>query len=316
MRFLSTTDSIMVVLGDRPYTISSAHPHYDSIRGMIMAGYPDEIILNKIGEESKRVIGLIETTLQGRRLTGKLTYDEGLILYDGEPIHNMAANELIKLIELGYDGTALAAFVELQQQNPDPAMHEHLYAFLTHGRIPLTKDGHFLAYKAVRDNYHDIHSGRFLNSVGSVVTMPREDVNPNRDQTCSSGLHVCSYAYLPHFAHGGHIMLCKINPKDVVAVPSDYNNAKMRVCQYKVVGEVTGYYQNNTDILAQNPLAELRWEVWYADVNGNEIADEYYTKDEALAQAEALRQDPRMAQWHTDMHRVWVMDSRDHTEVN
>jgi hypothetical protein len=33
-------------------------------------------------------------------------------------------------------------------------------------------------------------------------------------------------------------MICKVNPADVVAVPSDYNNAKMRVCKYEVINEV------------------------------------------------------------------------------
>lgn len=309
MRFLSTTDSIMVVLGDRPYTISSGHPHYAEIRDMIIGGHCREgQILDKIGEESKRVIGLIDRTLRGRHLSGKLTYDEGLILYDGAPIHNLAATELIKLIEMGHNAVALSSFVELQQQNPDPTVHAHLYAFLTHGQIPLTMDGHFLAYKAVRDNYYDVHSGRFLNSVGSIVTMPRENVDSNRDQTCSRGLHVCSFAYLPHFAHGGHVMICKVSPIDVVAIPADYNNSKMRTCRYEVVGEVTSYYQAKMDILAQDKLAELRWQVWYTDESGDELEDEYYTYEEALARAEALSQTLR--------GRVWVLDSRTNKEAN
>ena len=33
-------------------------------------------------------------------------------------------------------------------------------------------------------------------------------------------------------------MICKINPRDVVSVPSDYDNAKMRDCRYEVIGEL------------------------------------------------------------------------------
>jgi Ran GTPase-activating protein (RanGAP) involved in mRNA processing and transport len=36
----------------------------------------------------------------------------------------------------------------------------------------------------------------------------------------------------------------KVNPRDVVAVPVDYNNAKMRVCEYVVLSVVTN---ENTD---------------------------------------------------------------------
>jgi len=31
----------------------------------------------------------------------------------------------------------------------------------------------------------------------------------------------------------------KIDPADVVAIPTDYNNAKMRICKYEVLGVVT-----------------------------------------------------------------------------
>jgi hypothetical protein len=33
-------------------------------------------------------------------------------------------------------------------------------------------------------------------------------------------------------------MIVAVDPKDVVAVPTDYDNAKMRVCRYTIVGEV------------------------------------------------------------------------------
>jgi hypothetical protein len=32
-------------------------------------------------------------------------------------------------------------------------------------------------------------------------------------------------------------MIVKINPKDVVAIPADYNNTKGRTCRYEVVAE-------------------------------------------------------------------------------
>ena len=33
-------------------------------------------------------------------------------------------------------------------------------------------------------------------------------------------------------------MLIKVNPRDVVSIPVDYNNSKGRCCKYEVVGEV------------------------------------------------------------------------------
>jgi hypothetical protein len=33
-------------------------------------------------------------------------------------------------------------------------------------------------------------------------------------------------------------MILKINPRDVVSIPSDYNNSKGRTCRYEVIDEL------------------------------------------------------------------------------
>jgi len=86
----------------------------------------------------------------------------------------------------------------------------------------------------------DIHSRSMNNSVGQVVTMPRNKVDDVRANTCSEGLHFCSLEYLPHFgslSRGDRTVIVKINPADVVSIPQDYNNAKGRTCRYQVVAE-------------------------------------------------------------------------------
>jgi hypothetical protein len=42
---------------------------------------------------------------------------------------------------------------------------------------------------------------------------------------------------LNHFG-GDRIMIVKINPADVVSIPSDYNDTKGRACRYEVIGEL------------------------------------------------------------------------------
>src|SRR5678815_3512509 len=37
---------------------------------------------------------------------------------------------------------------------------------------------------------------------------------------------------------GGIMLECEVNPADVVSIPVDYDQAKMRVCKYKVLGAV------------------------------------------------------------------------------
>ena len=74
----------------------------------------------------------------------------------------------------------------------------------------------------------------------TTLTMPRNKVDDNRDRTCSYGLHFCSMSYLPAYYGGrGRVLLVKIDPADVVSIPSDYDNAKGRAMRYQVVGEHT-----------------------------------------------------------------------------
>jgi hypothetical protein len=128
--------------------------------------------------------------------------------------------------------------------NPSKRAVDELYRFLEACDLPITNDGHFLAYKRVRGDFTDIHSGRFDNSVGAKPRLRRNEVDEDSNRTCSHGLHVCSAAYLPHFGSGpgNRVVVVKVDPADVVAVPQDYNNAKMRVCAYEVVEDVTDQF--------------------------------------------------------------------------
>src|SRR6185369_2283184 len=103
----------------------------------------------------------------------------------------------------------------------------------------LTEDGCFIGYRGVTEDFKDKHTKQFDNSPGAKCSMERTLVDDNPDNTCSSGLHIGGYEYAKDFASGGKLVLVKVNPKDVVAVPNDYNGQKMRVCAFEVISEVT-----------------------------------------------------------------------------
>lgn len=46
--------------------------------------------------------------------------------------------------------------------------------------------------------------------------------------------------------------MVKINPRDVVAIPSDYNNAKGRTCKYHVVKELPTDNESNENLPEEN----------------------------------------------------------------
>jgi len=158
------------------------------------------------------------------------------------PLEQTITNKIIKMNDQ-WHAMPLIAFLKNLYNNPSKVAVQELYLFLEKAELPITSDGHFIAYKVIKNNYFDIHSGKFDNSVGKVCSMPRFEVDDVRTNTCSSGLHFCSRSYLQSFGsnrmNDDRCVLVKINPADVVSIPSDYNNAKGRTCRYEVVGEVT-----------------------------------------------------------------------------
>lgn len=137
---------------------------------------------------------------------------------------------------------ALIAFLDNIMKNPRKEIREELYQFLQSGKAPITYDGCFLAYKNVRNDFMDIHSGTFDNSPGKMPSMPFENVNPDRTQTCSRGLHFATRGYLSSYsmAPNYRTVIVKVNPRHVGAIPNDYDYQKGRASRYYVVGELKG----------------------------------------------------------------------------
>jgi hypothetical protein len=181
--------------------------------------------------------------------TGAVSIEGGVVKYNGCPIDNYATRKALDFAAEGLPYMPILAFIHNVMQNPSYRAVTELYQFLEVGNLPLTADGHFLAYKKVREvegKLVDIYTGKIDNSVGETIEVPRNQVDEDPDRTCSFGLHVCSHTYLPHFGVSGFdkVVVVKVNPADVVAVPRDYNNAKMRVCKYQVMSILEGYTEN------------------------------------------------------------------------
>ena len=227
--FIMQGNSITVVIGSKPHTISKSHITFQKVLDAIKA--QDWNLVKDIIEPVKVVLnyGKGNVSVQGEELFWK-----------GKPMHNALSNRMIAMLQEGFPVEPLVNFMENLMTNPSKRAVTELYGFLEKNSLPITPDGCFLAYKKVRNDFLDIHSGTMDNSVGKIVEMERNEVDDNKDQTCSTGLHFCSQDYLPHFGNGydSRVVILKINPADVVSIPSDYNNAKGRACRYEVVGEI------------------------------------------------------------------------------
>ena len=249
MNYLYTKGGIHLILNGKPLALHKSDPHFAAVVDALKAKATEAEVLAIIEADKLRMAAAI-VVVPGIEMKG------GQLYHQDEPIAGVLGGQMLQMLEEGFDLSPMKAFLDNLQKNPSMRVVEHLYAFLEHGKNPITDDGCFLAYKAVRDDFLDIHSGSFDNSVGQVLKMARNKVDENQHNTCSNGFHVCSFDYLPHFASAnGHVMVCKVNPADVVAIPADYNNTKMRVCRYEVVGEHEGYYSEHNDTLASTSVA-------------------------------------------------------------
>jgi hypothetical protein len=171
-------------------------------------------------------------------LVGKAEVRGDTVFVNDVPVHNVIAERIISLASRGFPVDPILRFLELVLQNPNSKAQLELYDFLSNRNLPLTEDGHFLAYKRVRDDWLDIYSATIDNSIGRVVEVPRESVDSDRSNHCSHGLHVGALDYVNNYSSGGHIVIVKVNPMDVVSVPTDCNFMKLRTCRYEVLREM------------------------------------------------------------------------------
>lgn len=170
---------------------------------------------------------------------GKVRLEHDRIYAGDRELRGVIIDRIMEFKREGIDFQYLLNFLDRLQNNPSKTAIEELYLFLESSKtpMPITEDGYFLAYKKVKPNFKDIHSGRVDYSIGKVVEMPRNQVDDNRNNTCSAGLHFCSLDYLKNFGSSNDpIIIVKIDPADVVSIPSDYRNTKGRTWRMEVLG--------------------------------------------------------------------------------
>lgn len=230
LKYMITGSSVTVIVSGKSKSVDKTHPNFVKIIEAIKANDESEV---------NRLIDIADTL--NKMNLGNLNVIDGkkVVHNSGEVLPLHLEQRILEYIDLGLDALPLSNFFDNLMQNPSYRAVNELYDFLEVAKMPITEDGCFVAYKKVREDYLDIYSGTMSNAVGKVCEMPRFKVDEDSDRTCSTGLHVCSFEYLQHFgsSQGDRVVLCKINPRDVVAIPKDYNNTKMRVCRYEVVDE-------------------------------------------------------------------------------
>jgi hypothetical protein len=225
--------SITLIFENDTVSADNSHPKFGEIFKLCKAGkFADAAQLFDLGK-----VVSTDYAAAGIQVRG------GEIYRNGVKVENVIGRRIVAMLKEGSNPLALVNFLNNLLQNPSFTAVNELYLFLEHNQIPITEDGHFLAWKKVRKDFKDIHSGTFDYSPGKIVEMPANEVDDSRENTCSKGLHAAGWSYLPHFgsrdADSDRIVIVKINPAHVRCVPSDYNNAKLRASKMTVLREYT-----------------------------------------------------------------------------
>lgn len=235
MNFIRSGNGVVVIIDNNVRPISADSPVFSKL-------------MNALRENAEDLVrALIDKAQVIRKHTcGKFHADEdGNVYLGSETVPATLASHLIKFVEANAPIEPLINFWNKLKNNPNANARKDLYDFLVVNNVPLTEDGKFLGYRRVTDDYMDFYTRSIDNSVGSYVSMDREAIDSDRNNTCSTGLHVAAYNYAATCYYGGQGRLVEVlvDPEDVVCVPPDYNQQKMRVCAYEVVRDCTGEHK-------------------------------------------------------------------------
>jgi hypothetical protein len=231
--FIKTGDgNITLVLNAKTFAVGKSHRNYDKILDALKTQQYDGL------EDLIDVQATITARMGGNK--GSVTVKNGEVLFRGKVMHNTVTERILAFVDEGLPTEPLIRFLENLLENPMPEAVNELYDFLanTNGgrsQFPITEDGCFIGYKGINADWKDHYTGRIDNSIGTIVSMGRDKVDPNRRNECSYGLHVGTLEYARGFA--ARTILVKVNPRDCIAVPQDHNCSKLRVCQYEVIAE-------------------------------------------------------------------------------
>lgn len=280
----------------KPLTINADHPNWDRFQKGISdytAGVISNVVLARLflGNTNLAAKAAEKFVKVGGILDGRMTISANSILVDHAPIDPALEGHILRLLRA--DGTpkdarnwaAFAKFVENLYSNTSEFVRDQLFAWLNYENLKgqgftLTDDGCFIGYKGCVGTPTDatsithgeaivngvLHSGAIPNPLGAVVEMPRNKVQDDPQVSCSTGLHVGTFKYANSFQRGV-LLTVKVNPRDVVSVPTECAAQKIRTCRYEVLKAVETAYNAVT---------------WSDDDDDWDEDDADYERDETL----------------------------------
>lgn len=272
MQYTLTNDTVTVFVKGEPHSVTKGAPNYLKLREAVLRedwdAVPGLLTVEKAVETwiatatqnqvpatpaPTPVAPVQATPAQATPVpTAKVEVKDERVVIDGEALPRDLNDRILKMTAKGESALGLINFWKRLKRNPNPHSVQQLFGFLQHTGIPIQEDGTFLAYKGVRRDFRDQHSGMFDNSPGKTIKMDRSKVSSDPNTACHVGLHVGALGYARSFA--AQCIIVRVDPANVVCVPNDHSQQKMRTCEYTVVG-LYGSQMPDTSFQADAPVA-------------------------------------------------------------
>lgn len=226
-----TKNGVTVMVNGQTYHAGRNHQNFKAILAALKAEQWDRLpALCDLRESVK--------TWMNKVFSGDFQLVGDRLRYKGYTFGERVTQKALDMIDAGNNSKPLLKFLSRVIENPREAAREELLLFCEANGFMISSEGMIVAYKKVRDDYMDKHSGTVRYRIGDVPEMDRLAVDDDRHNTCSSGLHFAALDYATQFG-GGRMMVVEVDPADVVAIPSDYANQKGRAWRLKVIAEIT-----------------------------------------------------------------------------
>ena len=236
------TESITVFYSDgATETIPDNHANFAELRDYLLTDTDaDETHVRQLARFAASIAAELAAVSPRFALAGNR------ITFNGEKLRKGISKHIMRMYRAGDDNwKSVVRFLERLSHNPSELARENAFAYLAAHDVTLTPDGQLILYKGVKSDSGSIHTGAAYvdgklhhgsipNPVGAVVSMPRDMVNPDRAIGCSHGLHAGTWTYASGFAQGMTLKVL-VHPRDIVSVPEDCAEQKVRVSRYRVL---------------------------------------------------------------------------------
>ena len=243
MKYIFSNDSLILFLNGKPVKVSKESPVYASIIKAFRL--PED-------QQEAAILAALDKQNVNKNIEAKgfiINGDE--VIFEGEKLPAPLAQKILSLMKENLPVELFKNFWRNLKKNPSRTSILELYDFLAYRELPISEDGCFIAYRGLRNDFYSRNGnpetkvikgkvnalGQIYNGVGEEIEIERSSCDDSRINCASFGCHAGSYEYARGWSVG-KLVAVKINPKDVVSVPTDCECQKLRCCAYTVISEI------------------------------------------------------------------------------